>query len=56
MSSAYSFSPAGTPSTAHEKEHHGAGLAAGLAAFAAATILAGTYLTRRRLRRRSHPV
>lgn len=45
-----------TPSTTHEKEHRGSGLAVGLAAFAAVTILAGTYLTRRRLRRRSHPV
>jgi Squalene-hopene cyclase C-terminal domain/Prenyltransferase and squalene oxidase repeat len=43
------------PSTAHERDSGGHGLAIGLAAFAVAALLAGAYLTRRHLRGRSSP-
>jgi squalene-hopene cyclase-like protein/prenyltransferase/squalene oxidase-like repeat protein len=43
------------PSTAHDDSRHGRGLGIALGAIAAAMIATGAWLTRRRLRRRSHP-
>jgi Squalene-hopene cyclase C-terminal domain/Prenyltransferase and squalene oxidase repeat len=44
------------PSTAHDDHHGNGALGTALGAFGAAAILAGVYLTRRRLRGRSNPI